>query len=59
MLIYIIVLGIIGAVMIALLKGTRGNEAVRFSTKCPNCGYHKGILKCVNCEDRKRDDWRD
>tara|TARA_B100000470_G_scaffold33405_1_gene22742 strand:- start:477 stop:653 length:177 start_codon:yes stop_codon:yes gene_type:complete len=58
MLIYIIVLGIIGAVMIALLKGTRGNEAVRFSTKCPNCGYHKGILKCVNCEDRKEGKWR-
>ena len=59
MLIYIIVLGIIGAVMIALLKGTRGNEAVRFSTKCPECGYHKGILKCVNCEDRKEGKWHD
>ena len=59
MLIYIIVLGIIGAILIALLKGTRGNEAFTISTKCPECGYHKGILKCVNCEDRKRDDWRD
>jgi hypothetical protein len=59
MLIYIIVLGVIGAVMIALLKGTRGNEAVRFSTKCPECGYHKGILKCVNCEDRKEGKWHD
>jgi hypothetical protein len=58
MLIYIIVLGIIGAVMVALLKGTRGNEAVRFSTTCDDCGYHKGILKCVQCEDRKRDNWQ-
>ena len=30
----------------------------KFNLKCPNCGYHKGILKCVQCEDRKRDDWR-
>ena len=45
--------------MIALLKGPRGNEAVSVATKCPNCGHHKGILKCVNCEDRKRDNWRD
>ena len=26
--------------------------------KCKDCGYHKGILKCVQCEDRKRDNWR-
>ena len=58
MIFYIIVMGIIGAIMIALLKGARSNEAVSFSTKCSECGYHKGILKCINCEDRKRDKWR-
>ena len=28
------------------------------SLKCKDCGYHKGILKCVNCEDRKKGKWR-
>ncbi len=58
MLVYIIILGIIGAVAIAMWKGTRKNDPISFSTKCPNCGFHKGILKCVQCEDRRRDNWR-
>ena len=36
-----------------------GNKDYKFLLlKCPNCGYHKGILKCINCEDRKKDNWR-
>ena len=58
MLVYIIVMGIIGAIAIFMLRRTGKNEAVSFSLKCKECGWHKGILKCMNCEDRKRDKWR-
>jgi len=58
MLAYIIIMGVIGAILIFMLKRTGGNEAVSFSLKCKDCGYHKGILKCIQCEDRKRDKWR-
>ena len=58
MLFYIIAMGIVGAILIYMLKRTGKNEAIDFSLKCKDCGYHKGILKCVQCEDRKRDNWR-
>jgi len=58
MLVYIIVMGIIGAIAIFMLRRTGKNEAVSFSLKCKECGFHKGILKCIQCEDRKRDKWR-
>ena len=58
MLYYIIVMGIIGAILIFMLRRTGKNEAITFSLKCKECGFHKGILKCVQCEDRKRDKWR-
>ena len=58
MLYYIIVMGIIGAIAIFMLRRTGKNEAVSFSLKCKECGFHKGILKCIQCEDRKRDKWR-
>lgn len=53
-------MGVIGALVFYMLTRTGKNEAVGagFSLKCQDCGYHKGILKCVNCEDRKRDNWR-
>ena len=58
MLVYIIIMGIIGAIAIFMLRRTGKNEAVSFSLKCKECGFHKGILKCIQCEDRKRDKWR-
>jgi len=58
MLVYIILMGIIGAIAIFMLRRTGKNEAITFSLKCKDCGFHKGILKCVQCEDRKRDKWR-
>ena len=58
MIAYIIIMGIIGAIAIFMLRRTGKNEAVAFSLKCKDCGYHKGILKCVNCEDKKKNSWR-
>ena len=58
MLAYIIIMGIIGAIAIFMLRRTGKNEAITFSLKCKDCGFHKGILKCIQCEDRKRDKWR-
>ena len=58
MLYYIIIMGIIGAIAIFMLRRTGKNEAITFSLKCKECGFHKGILKCIQCEDRKKDKWR-
>ena len=58
MLPYIIIGGIIGFILLMLLRRTSGNTHFDFSLKCKDCGFHKGILKCVNCEDRKKDKWR-
>ena len=58
MLAYIILMGIVGAIIIFMLRRTGKNEAITFSLKCKECGFHKGILKCIQCEDRKRDKWR-
>ena len=58
MLYYIIGMGIIGAIAIFMLRRTGKNEAITFSLKCKECGFHKGFLKCIQCEDRKRDKWR-
>jgi len=58
MITYIIGMIAIGVLAIIMLRRTGKNEAVSFSLKCKDCGYHKGILKCVQCEDRKRDNWR-
>ena len=58
MITYIIVMMILGALALIMLKRTGKNEAISFSLKCPECGFHKGILKCIDCEDRKRDKWR-
>ena len=51
---YIIIGIIMAVVLILLLKQTGKDDHFSYSLKCPECGYHKGILKCVNCEDRKR-----
>ena len=51
-------MGIVGAIIFYMLRRTGKNDAVAFSLKCKDCGYHKGILKCVQCEDRKKDKWR-
>tara|TARA_B000000460_G_C21401316_1_gene342499 strand:+ start:491 stop:646 length:156 start_codon:yes stop_codon:yes gene_type:complete len=51
-------MGIIGGLMIYLLRRTGGNDHFDFSLKCKDCGWHKGVLKCMNCEDRKKDKWR-
>jgi hypothetical protein len=58
MLVYVIIMGVIGAIAIFMLRRTGKNEAITFSLKCKDCGFHKGILKCIHCEDRKRDKWR-
>ena len=58
MIVFIITMIFIGAVAIFMLRRTGKNDAVAFSLKCKDCGYHKGILKCVNCEDKKKDNWR-
>jgi len=58
MIAYLLIMGIIGAIAIFMLRRTGKNDAVSFSLKCKECGWHKGILKCMNCEDRKRDKWR-
>ena len=58
MLAYIIIMGVIGAIAFFMLRRTGKNDAVSFSLKCPDCGFHKGILKCIHCEDRKKDKWR-
>jgi len=55
---YIIIMGIIGAIAIYMIRRTGKNDTISFSLKCKECGWHKGILKCMNCEDRKRDKWR-
>ena len=36
-----------------LLRRTGKNDHFKFNLKCPDCGYHKGILKCVQCEDQE------
>ena len=58
MITYILGMIAIGVAAIVMLRRTGKNEAIDFSLKCKDCGYHKGILKCVQCEDRKRDNWR-
>ena len=58
MIAFIIAMILIGAVAIFMLRRTGKNDAVAFSLKCPDCGYHKGVLKCTQCEDRKKDKWR-
>ena len=58
MLYYIIVGAVMGFILLMLLRRSGKNDHFKFNLKCPNCGFHKGILKCVQCEDRKRDDWR-
>ena len=58
MLFYIIAMGIVGAIVFYMLRRTGKNDAVGagFSLKCKDCGYHKGILKCTQCNSR--DKWR-
>ena len=58
MLAYIIVGVVVGFILLMLLRRTSGNAHFDFSLKCKECGWHKGVLKCMNCEDRKRDKWR-
>ena len=58
MLPYIIIGGIVGFILLMLLRRTNGNAHFDFSLKCKDCGWHKGILKCMNCEDRKKTKWR-
>ena len=58
MIVFIIAMIFIGVVDIFMLRRTGKNDAVAFSLKCPDCGYHKGVLKCTQCEDRKNDKWR-
>ena len=49
---------VIAGILILLFRRTNGKAYFDFSLKCKDCGWHKGILKCVNCEDRKQDKWR-
>ena len=56
MITYIIGLISLGVLAIIMLRRTGKNEAVDFSLKCKDCGYHKGILKCTQCNSR--DKWR-
>ena len=56
MITYIIALISLGVLAIIMLRRTGKNEAVDFSLKCKDCGYHKGILKCTQCNSR--DKWR-
>ena len=58
MIAYIIVGLVIAGIIILLFKKTDGKSYFDFSLKCKDCGWHKGVLKCMNCEDRKRDKWR-
>ena len=58
MIAYILAMIFIGAIAVFMLRRTSKEEAVDFSLKCKECGYHKGILKCTNCEDRNNDKWR-
>ena len=58
MLPYIIIGVVVGFILLMLLRRTNGNAHFDFSLKCKECGFHKGILKCIQCEDRKRDKWR-
>ena len=58
MLPYIIIGVVVGFILLMLLRRTNGNAHFDFSLKCKDCGWHKGILKCMNCEDRKKDKWR-
>jgi len=58
MLVYIIAGLVFGGLLIYLLRRSNKNDHFSFSLKCKDCGFHKGILKCVNCEDRKKDKWR-
>jgi hypothetical protein len=55
---YIIAGLVITGILIFLFKRTDGKAYFDFSLKCEECGFHKGVLKCMNCEDRKRDKWR-
>ena len=58
MLYYIIIGIVVGLILTILLRRTGKNDHFGLSLKCPKCGWHKGILKCMNCEDRKKDKWR-
>ena len=58
MIFYIIAGLVITGILILLFKRTDGKAYFDFSLKCKECGWHKGLLKCMNCEDRKRDKWR-
>ena len=58
MILYIITGLVFGGLLLFLLKRSNGKDYFNFSLKCKECGFHKGILKCVQCEDRKMDDWR-
>jgi len=58
MIVYIIVGLIVAGILVFLFKKTDGKAYFDFSLKCKECGWHKGVLKCMNCEDRKRDKWR-
>ena len=58
MLYYIVTGVVVGFILLMLLRRTGGNDHFDFSLKCKECGFHKGILKCIQCEDRKRDKWR-
>jgi len=58
MLVYIIIMGLVGGLMIYLLRRTNKTDHVGFSLICKECGFHKGILKCTNCETRERDSWK-
>ena len=58
MITFIIAWLVIAGILILLFRRTNGKAYFDFSLKCKDCGWHKGILKCVNCEDRKQDKWR-
>ena len=49
---------VITGILILLFKRTDDKAHFGIDTKCRDCGYKKGILKCPVCEGRKRENWR-
>ena len=56
MITYIILGLIFGGLLLCLLKRSNNSDYFNFSLKCDDCGFHKGILKCPQCNSR--DNWR-
>ena len=56
MITYIIAMLIFGGLLLFLMKRSNGKDYFSVSLKCEDCGFHKGILKCPQCNSRTK--WR-